>query len=409
MPVRISLMILFAGLLAPAIYAQDCGENKEACAANPPGLIFELGTKGGQKAFHLGEIIELEERYSADAPKKYYVLAQPANVEGGYSTKLSILPDEDLIDRTTATGRVSAQAILIANCMGYGISGGASGVCADCGGRLMLGREPIRFPYALNYRFTIAKPGHYTIAARAGNIVLSNAASEQEKALEVTSKPLEIEILRDENWASQQLAQAVSSFEAAKRNYQLERWDERPVASLQGDELMRETKIAKEMNDAAQVIRFLDTEESLAQAVRFYDGSLTLAGYANPFWNAVLESSHRKLAVKLLADRMLGEDFLASEDFVDVLTAMSIQQEQPEVFNRGDDAARKQLSLRTVEILKGYVLGLGKSLAAKEPAAREAGAKTFEHYAAQKYCSNEALIETGVAREILLRARNAIE
>src|ERR1700674_3553648 len=120
---RTSLVMVLAVWLAPAIYGQDCAENKEACVTNPPGLTFELGTKAGQKVFHLGEIIELEERYSADAPKKYYVLAQPAKVEGGYSTKLSILPNEDIVDRTTETGRVSAQAILIAGCMGYGMSG----------------------------------------------------------------------------------------------------------------------------------------------------------------------------------------------------------------------------------------------------------------------------------------------
>jgi hypothetical protein len=270
-----------------------------------------------------------------------------------------------------------------------------------------LGHEPIRFPYALNYRFTIGEPGHYTITARTGNIVTSSTPLEQERAMEVISNPLEIDVTQDERWSSEQLRMAVTKFEAAERNYRLERWDQRQDSTLQPEEFVRKTSIAKEMNDSGQAIRFLDTGESLQEAIGLYDGSTNLATYANPFWNAILESRHRKLAVRLLAQRMLEGDFIVSRDFLDALTAMSIQQEQPEVFERDDEASRKQLSIRTREILKDYVLALGKSLLKKDTNARDTGIETFEHYVGQKYCADEPLIEENLARQFVAKARTA--
>jgi hypothetical protein len=406
MPSHLSFPIFLTVFLVPSLFAQESAE-KDASAANPPGLIFTLTAKSGQKVFYLGEIIEIEERYSSEIPRKYCVLAQPSKVEGGYSTKLAIRPKDPVIDRVQNTGRVSAEPILTAKCMGYGISGSAISVCGDCDGRWILGREPLRFPYSLNYRFTITEPGRYLFTARAGNIALSDAPSKEEKALEVTSNSIEIDVVRDEGWSSEQLRLAVAKFEAARRNYLLERWDERPESWDHPGEFVRRTEVGKEMNDAAQVIRFLDTEESLDQAVRLYDGSANLASYENPFWRTILESTHRRLAVKFLADRMLKEDFLVSRDFLDVLTAMSIQQEQPETFERSDESSRKQLSFRTREILKGYILSLGKSLASKDGKAREMGIKTFEHYAGQSYCRGEPLIEENLAQEILKHAQGA--
>lgn len=224
--------------------------------------------------------------------------------------------------------------------------------------------------------------------------------------MEVISNPLEIDVTRDERWSSEQLRMAVTKFEAAERNDRLELWDQRQVATLQPEEFVRKTSIAKELNDSGEAIRFLDTAESLREVLRLYDGSTNLAFYANPFWNAILESRHRKLAARLLAQRMLEGDFIVSRDFLDVLTAMSIQQEQAEVFERDDEASRKQLSMRTREILKDYILALGQSLPPKDKNARDTGIETFEHYSGQKYCVDEPLIEENLARQFVAKARS---
>jgi hypothetical protein len=397
---------MLLGILSCPLLPQDGVSNLQTTLANPPGLRFELGTKQDRKTFRLGEVIEIEERYSVQGLGKYYLIGRPLEVEDGYYPKLTILPDEGLLDRVKNTGWVTAQPILIANCMGYGMSGGASGPCADCEGRYLLKKEPIRFPYVLNYRFAISAPGHYTLTAKAGNIAASGEPSADEHAIEISSTPLEIEIVEDRKWSSEQLHKAVASFESAQWDYSAEHWDQRKDETLSPEEFVRKSEMGKRMNDAAETIHFLDTEESLREAVRLYDGSPTLGGYSNPFWHAILESSHRELAVNLLAKRMLEENFVVSQDLLDVLTAMTLQQEQPEAFARDDNTSREQLSSRAREILREYVIALGGSLSAKDPAAREAAISAFEFYAGQKYCAEEPLVQEKIAKQFL---HNALE
>ena len=87
MPSRHSFLILLTMFLAPSLFAQGDSTDRDTIAANPPGLTFTLATKGGQKVFRLGEIIEIEERYSSEIPRKYYLLAQPSKIDGGGSPR----------------------------------------------------------------------------------------------------------------------------------------------------------------------------------------------------------------------------------------------------------------------------------------------------------------------------------
>ena len=111
-------------------------------------------------------------------------------------------------------------------------------------------------------------------------------------------------------------------------------------------------------------------------------------------------------AVPLLASRMVDNDFLASEGFIDMLTAMTIQIEEPIAFDRADLSSRQQLNSRTRDILRGYVLALGHSPSSKRSKARELGIATFEHYAAKEYCTGEPLIEKRLADQVLLQVQS---
>jgi hypothetical protein len=374
--------------------------DKTGTSTNPPELSFVLATRDGQRLFHVGEMIEIEEDYSSRVPGLYSLLQNPQKVEGGSSSQLTILPSAAVIDRLHQNGRVSAAAILNARCVDGGLGiGSSTGGCADCDNLYKLGLEPVRFPYVLNNRFTITRPGHYTIQARAANIV---PTSDLNKPIPVTSTQLEIEIVSDANWSHLQLGLAVDRYDQAHTKYLLNGWN---VSNPVGD-IAEQTKTALEMEKSAETIRFLDTEDSLREAVRLFDGSPTVATYENAFLKAILESSHRELAVPLLANRIVDEDFVASVDFIDMLTAMTIQAEEPTAFSRGDLSSRRQLNPRTLEILRGYVLSLGPSLPSKRAGAREAGIATFEHYASKEYCTDEPLIEKRIADQIQLRARS---
>jgi hypothetical protein len=392
-----------AGLLAVLLgvaAAQDGQDavDKNGRNNNPVGLSFVLTTKNGQKSFHLGEILEIEEQYSSGVPGKYSLLQNPGKQEGGSASRLTIVPGAGVVDRMKHPGRVSAAAIFNAHCAGFG--GSEGGGCGDCDGVYKLGAEAIHFPYALNYRFTITVPGHYTIRANAANVV---STGDMSKPIPIMSNELEIEILRDDNWSDRQLRLAVGRYEEAQRNYQLNGWDVRKPNAV---EIVQQTETAQEMEKSAEIIRFLDTQDSLREAVRLFDGSPRIATYENTFLEAILESSRRDLAVPLLANRMLDEDFLVSVDFIDMLTAMTIQIEEPSAFDRGDRASWRRLNPRTLELLRGYVLALARSLPSKRNGARELGIATFEHYAEQEFCTNEPLIENRLADKAVLRARS---
>lgn len=402
MMVRNIAIAAMVGVLIPASSAQDVQnvQDKIDARGNPPGLSFELRTKSGQKkAFHLGEMIEIEEDYSSSLPGRYSLLQNPKKLEGGSFVTLEILPAKGVIDRVHHTGWVSAAAILHARCEGEGIGGAVGGGCSDCDGIYKLGIEPIRFPYVLNHRFAIAVPGRYSIQARAANVV---AATDVSKPILITSNKLEIEIVRDDAWADDRLQMAVRRYEEAQRRYLQNGWDKKDPATAQ---VPQQWETVQEMVNASEIIRFLNTEQSLREAVQLYDGSPRIATYENSFLRAILESSHKDLAVRFLANRLVEEDFLASEELIDLLTAMAIQVEEPVIFERDDLESRRQLNLRTLEILREYVLALGESLPSKHGEARELGTATFEKYTSRDYCTGEPLIEKRAAEQILRRVR----
>jgi len=395
-----------AALLAVLLGVAAAGDGQDAVDKNgrnnnPAGLSFVLTTKNGQTSFHLGEMLEIEEQYSSAVPGKYSLLQNPSKQEGGSASTLTILPGAGVVDRRKHPGRVSANAILNAHCAGFG--GGEGGGCGDCDGVYKLGAEAIHFPYVLNYQFTITAPGHYRIRANAANVV---STDDMNRPIPISSNELDVEILKDDNWSDRQLRLAVGRYEEAQRNYQLNGWDVREPDAV---EIVQQTETTLAMEKSADIIRFLDTPDSLGEAVRLFDGSPRIARYENAFLEAILESSHRDLAVPLLAKRMLDEDFLVSVDFIDLLTAMTIQIEEPTAFDQGDRTSWQQLNPRTLEILRGYVLALGRSLPSKRNGVRELGIATFEHYAAQAYCTNDPLIEKRLADEVVLQVHLEME
>jgi hypothetical protein len=114
--------------------------DKTGTSTNPPELSFVLATRDGQRLFHVGEMIEIEEDYSSRVPGLYSLLQNPQKVEGGSSSQLTILPSAAVIDRLHQSGRVSAAAILNARCVDGGLGiGSSTGGCADCDNLYKLG------------------------------------------------------------------------------------------------------------------------------------------------------------------------------------------------------------------------------------------------------------------------------
>lgn len=165
--------IIVAGLLMlltrlPA-YGQP-GQHSVETSKQPSELHFVLSTKDGHTQFHLGEVIEMEEAYSADSPDKYLLLSLPAKLQGGHWAQVRMRPERHVIDRTRDAGGRSAYSILHVNCF-VGVGGGFGGGCADCDGAYPLKAAPIHFPYVLTGQFQIMEAGHYFIQAEAASVV----------------------------------------------------------------------------------------------------------------------------------------------------------------------------------------------------------------------------------------------
>ena len=105
--------------------------------------------------------------------------------------------------------------------------------------------------------------------------------------------------MRDEDWSHQQLRLALDRFAEAQRKYVLNRCNATDPGPY---ERAPQVETALEMEKSKEIIRFLDTEESVREAVLLFDVSPR-----DVFLNAILESSHRDLDVPLLANRMVDE------------------------------------------------------------------------------------------------------
>jgi hypothetical protein len=73
--------------------------------------------------------------------------------------------------------------------------------------------------------------------------------------------------------------------------------------------------------DVAQRITYLDTTDSLATEVKWFDGGNH--GWENGFWDAIQHSSEHKEALRLMASRMQDPDFQASTDVMEWLASSS--------------------------------------------------------------------------------------
>src|SRR5260370_41065974 len=109
-----TIAALLGALLAVARPQDPQNTNdKTGTGANPPGLSFVLAPKNGQRLFHLGEMIEIEEDYSYRVPGVYSLLENPQKVEGGSASWLTIMPSAAAIYRVNETGRVIPATILV--------------------------------------------------------------------------------------------------------------------------------------------------------------------------------------------------------------------------------------------------------------------------------------------------------
>jgi len=289
----------------------------------PPDLHYQLATKDGRTVFHLGEIIELEEVYSADLPDKYLFLSQPKKVNG-HAAQMMIEPNQGVIDRVLDEGVRSVESIMHANCGGIG--GGIGSGCADCDTQRLLSPSALKIPFNLTRQFQITEPGHYFLQTKAANVVVAPTAEQLNTPITLISNILEIEVVEDPLWSRATLAAAIELFDRAEAKYVSHGWDKLPMSQMGAEGIGERMSLEGEMQAAAEKMKLLDTEESLAEIIRRYDGAnIGWDYYRYILYDGIIQTKHKSLAIDLLSERMLQPDFWISERVIDQLTAMKLQ------------------------------------------------------------------------------------
>jgi len=352
-------------------------------------LHYEIATKDGRTLFHLGEAIEIEESYSADVPGKYLWLSLPQQVKG-HPAQVAITLSSGVIDRIHDNGQRSTDFILHSNCL-YGYGSGISSGCGDCDSRRTLSQSPIRVPLNITRHFQITQPGHYSIQTNAANVVRQSMQSIV--PITLTSNTLEIDVIEDQQWSAEALVAAVEQFDKAQAEYIFHGWDKLPMSGMGTEGIGKRTNLEAEMQSAAEKMKLLDTEESLAEIVRRYDGAnIGPDYYRYILYNGIIQSKHKSLAIDLLSERMLQPDFWVSEQVIEQVTSMKLQSEFPTALDSTEASYQKQLYPAARRILHDYVLAVGKSLAKKDSSAYGPSLNVFNTYARQDYCTGKPLI-----------------
>jgi hypothetical protein len=377
-------------------------QNENASVAQeqqPSDLRYELATKDGRTVFHLGEAIELEESYSADVSKKYLLLSLPEQVKG-HPVQVMIEPGRGVIDRVQDDGKRSADPILQANCF-YGHGGGIGSGCSHCDRQWLLTSSPLRIPISVTRQFQITEPGHYSFQAKATNVVVAPLDMQSSAPIALTSNKLDIDVVEDSQWSRETLWQAIERFDKAQSKYISRGWDKLPTNQMGTEGMGERVNLEGEMQEATEKMKLLDTEESLAEIVRRYDGAnIGWDYYRYILYDGIIQSKHTLLAISLLSERMLQPDFWVSEKVIDQLTAMKLQSQFPSARDNNDSSYKKQLYPEAWRILHDYVLAVGQSLAAKNSNAYAPSLNVFKMYARQDFCTGKPLISRNALKMI---------
>lgn len=340
----------------------------------PPDLTLLLQAEDGRREFRRGEAIKLKLGYTFTTPGRYMQIQPADRLEGGQGFSIRCEPGDSAVDRIKDPGNLSAWSILNAGpSCGFGFGGGIGGGCGDCRSELPITREQAwSFTFELNDRVQFMQAGRYSCTAAAADVTQTASTYDGQVAVEMTSAPLVIDVYNDRAWSGVALADA--------------------VRQLQSDICKQPGNHEQKCGLASRVVLFLDTEESLAAAVRLL-GTTEKTGWEHYLWLAVLQTRHRKLALDLLSKRALDPDFAVTDTVLDTLSAMALREAAPQAF--AANANQAAYHPQALDLMRGYIRTLGDSLREKRGNALDVSKSTYEHYASAMFCEVEPLIPMG--------------
>jgi hypothetical protein len=260
-----------------------------------------------------------------------------------------------------------------------GVGGGFGGGCGDCDGEYPLTDTALTFGVVpLNSYVRFRAPGTYTCEASSADITATARDEKIRAALLVKSNPIVLRIVDDPSWSHSAAVAYADAYEKA----------------CGGDDVA-EHRFLK-CSDIARRITYLDTTDSLATEVKWFDGRNH--GWDNGFWDAIQQSSHPEEALRLMAARIQAPDFEASAVVLEWLASSALRAEVPDAFQSDTPGTYHS---QAVDSLRKYVRLLGSSLSQKHAPVLVESAKTYRTFAEQKYCEPQSLISREEQEQVL--------
>jgi hypothetical protein len=230
----------------------------------------------------------------------------------------------------------------------------------------------------MNEYVRFCSAGTYTCQASTAQVTSTARNEEIRPALLVKSTPIILTIVDDPGWAHSAAFANASAYEQLCR----------------GNDVAEHRFL--ECTDVARRITYLDTLDSLAIEVRWFDGRPQ--GWDNGFWDAIQHSSKPKEALRLMTTRIQEPDFEVSKQVMEWLARSALRMEVPDAFESGEPAT---YHTQAVEKLRVYVRLLGGSLKQKNWTVLDESVKTYSNFAEQKYCEPDSLITTQEQNSVL--------
>lgn len=359
------------------VLLSSSAQNAEPVLA-PADVFLQFGTEGDGHQFHLGELIPIKFSYSAKTPGTYILVSQSGKLAGGRSLQISCSPSAERVSlNPRSVDDVTFGQMLTAPCGGVG--SGFGGGCGDCDGEYPLTETAVAFGIVpLNTYVRFRAPGAYTCEASSADITTSPRDEKIRPALLVQSNPILLTIVNDPGWAHSAALEYAGIYEKVCR----------------GDDVAEHRFL--QCSDVARRITYLDTADSLATEVKWFDGRSH--GWENGFWDAIEQSSNPDEALRLMAARMQEADFEVSTGVLEWLASSELRMEVPDAFQGG---LPETYHAQAVEKLRKYVRLLGSSLSQKDSNVLPESVKTYRTFAAQQYCEPQPLIPRKEQNQVL--------
>jgi len=258
----------------------------------PADVVLKLETEGDRQQFYLGELIPIKFSYTAKAPDTYIWVGQSKKLVGGKSLEILCSPSTARVNTYgNSVDEVTFGQMLNAPCGGVG--GGIGGGCGDCDVEYPLSTTALTFGVVpLNTYVRLPTPGTYTCGASSADITTTPRDEKIRPALLVKSNPILLTSVNDSGWAHSAALAYAGAYEKLCR----------------GDDVAEHRFL--QCSDVARRITYLDTAESLATEVKWFDGRNH--GWENGFWDAIQHFSHPEEALRLMAARIQEPDFEVS-------------------------------------------------------------------------------------------------